>query len=55
MNEVIRQLNARKSVRAYTEQEIGKAEKEATAREILEHALAIVASRDTFTHKLDGN
>ena len=29
MNEVIRQLNARKSVRAYTDREIGKAEKEA--------------------------
>ena len=29
MNEVIRQLNARKSVRAYTNQEIGKAEKDA--------------------------
>ena len=29
MNEVIRQLNERKSVRAYTDQEIGKAEKEA--------------------------
>lgn len=32
-----------------------KAQKEATAKEILEHALAIVASDDTFTHKLDGN
>ena len=29
MNEVIRQLNLRKSVRAYTDQEIGQAEKEA--------------------------
>ena len=29
MNEVIRQLNARKSVRAYTDREIGKAEKDA--------------------------
>mgnify|MGYP003313958917 CR=1 FL=1 len=29
MNEVIRQLNTRKSVRAYTNQEIGKAEKDA--------------------------
>ena len=29
MNEVIRQLNERKSIRVYTEQPIGKAEKEA--------------------------
>ena len=32
MNEVIRQLYARKSIRAYTEQEIGKAEKDAILR-----------------------
>lgn len=31
-----------------------KSQKEATAKEILEHALAIVASDDTFAHKLDG-
>lgn len=31
-----------------------RAAKEATAQEILEHALTIVASSDTFTHKLDG-
>ena len=32
MNEVIRQLNSRKSIRAYSHREIGKAEKEAILR-----------------------
>jgi len=36
MNEVIRQLNERKSIRVYTEQPIGKAEKEAILRSAAE-------------------